>query len=313
MWTAHEWLRWQIILVIVGFNAVVIAGRHIEVTNGDTALMFGLAGFLAFGLFYRHVRHMEPIASSVIAVAQVTIFAAVVALASYVSRTFGRPLIDDVLYAMDHSIGFDWPTAYKSTMTKPVLMQWLIWAYNSTQIQIVLLTAVLGFLGATERLDKFLLAFFVSGVITLSLWSIYPSFGAATYVHAAGLENGLPDLSQIYSYVDPLMQLQSGQAAQIDASKVIGIIGAPSFHTVMSLLTVFALSGLGVWFWLAAGWNVLVIASIPVIGGHHIMDMIAGAAVTAASIAIANRVSARMKASPVEPIRVLQVRPVAAE
>jgi membrane-associated phospholipid phosphatase len=215
---------------------------------------------------------------------------------SYLALTFNRPLIDGLLYSIDQSLGFDWASAFKSLMSTPLLKHVLGLAYNSTQAQIVLLAAALGLAGQTERLDKFMLAFMTGGVMTICVWALYPSYGAATYVYSLGAAGGLPGLNAVFRFVEPQLALQSGQMTSVTLTELTGVVGAPSFHTVMALVTVYACSSLGKWFWPVAAWNILVVASVPVFGGHHVCDVIAGVAVAAAAIYIAEWMSARLAA-----------------
>jgi hypothetical protein len=297
MWTAHERLRWQIILALMAFDAVVALSSGIAIHGANLIFAAGFLAFLAFGVFYRFVRPIEHVASAVIALSQIAAFAVTLALTSYLALTFNRPLIDGLLYSMDQSLGFDWATAFKFLMSTPLLKHILGLAYNSTQAQIVLLAAALGLAGQTERLEKFMLAFMVGGVMTICLWALYPSYGAATYVYTLGAAGGLPGLNAVFRFVEPQLALQSGHLTSITLTELTGVVGAPSFHTVMSLVTVYACASLGKWFWPVAAWNVLVVASVPVFGGHHVCDVLAGAAVAVAAIYIAEWMAARLGAT----------------
>ena len=297
MWTAHERLRWRIILALVAFDAAVMLNKGIAVHGASLIFAAGFLAFLAFGVFYRFVRPIEQVASAVIALSQIAAFAVTLALTSYLALTFNRPLIDGLLYSIDQSLGFDWASAFKFSMTTPPLKYILALAYNSTQAQIVLLAAALAVAGQTERLDKFMLAFMTGGVMTICLWALYPSYGAATYVYSLGSAGGLPGLNAVFRFVEPQLALQSGHLTSITLTELTGVVGAPSFHTVMSLVTVYACASLGKWFWPVAAWNILVVASVPVFGGHHVCDVLAGAAVAVAAIYLAERMSQRLGAT----------------
>jgi hypothetical protein len=297
MWTAHERLRWQIILGLMAFDVAIILSNGIAVHGANPVFAAGFLAFLAFGVFYRFVRPIEPVAVAVIALSQIAVFAIALALTSYLALTFNRPLIDGVLYNIDQSLGFDWPSAFKFLMTTASLKHILALAYNSTQAQIILLAAALALAGQTQRLDRFMLAFMIGGVMTIALWALYPSYGAATYVFSMGAAGGLPHLNAVFRFVEPQLALQSGHLTSITLTELTGVVGAPSFHTVMSLVTVYACAGFGKWFWPVAAWNVLVVASVPVFGGHHVCDVLAGAAVAVAAICIAEWYSQRLGAS----------------
>jgi membrane-associated phospholipid phosphatase len=294
MWTAHERLRWRIILGVAAFNIAALLIFRISIEGSNLAYAAGFLGFLAFGLFYRFVRPMERVAVTVIALSQIAAFAVSLALASYMALNLDRPMIDGALFNIDQSLGFDWKTVFQRCMSIPAIKSLLIAAYNSTQVQIILLAAVLGLAGQTERLDKFLLSFVIGGVTTVSLWALFPSFGAATFLYSTGATSGLPHLDIVYNFVKPQMALQSGHMTGINLTELKGVVGAPSFHTVMALVTVRAVAGLGKWFWPVAAWNVFVVASVPVFGGHHLSDVLAGAAVAAFAIYAAERLAAHI-------------------
>ena len=298
MWTAHERLLWQILIAIAIFDAGIVLAHGISITGVDVVFLAGLLAFLTFGVFYRVVRGVEPAARCVIALTQVTVFAILLALASYVALTFDRPLIDSVLFDFDQTIGFNWPNAFVTVMSAPWLRYPLMIAYNSTQMQVILMAVALSLAGVTARQDKFLLSFLIGGVLSIAIWSLYPSFGAATFVYSTVASANLPHLDLVYNFVKPQLALRSGVLSSIDLSKMTGLVGAPSFHTVMALVTVRAVAGLGKWFWPVAAWNVLVLASIPVLGGHHVTDMIAGAVVAAVAIVVAEWIAAGMVEKP---------------
>ena len=68
-----------------------------------------------------------------------------------------------------------------------------------------------------------------------------------------------------------------------------GLIGFPSYHTVMAILTTYAVRGIRRLFWPVAIWNALVIIAVPVDGAHNICDVAAGMLVAWGSIAVAHR------------------------
>jgi membrane-associated phospholipid phosphatase len=78
-------------------------------------------------------------------------------------------------------------------------------------------------------------------------------------------------------------------AANIRFDEVLGLIGAPSFHTVMALLTVRSLWGVRWIGPISLIANGLVLLAVPADGGHHFIDAIAGAAVAVAAVLAARR------------------------
>lgn len=292
MWTPSEQLRWKFAAAVLLFDGLGCLFLGLAISPDVWLIFLEIAALAAFGLFYRIKRNEPRVAHTFISLAQLGLYTLALCVASYVIVRFNRPFIDDVLYHLDKLLGFDWFPAFVAANKMPWLSSIMITAYNSSPVQIVLITVFLGLTLATERLEKFLEAFMIGGVITLSLWAIYPSFGAATYAITAGLTNAMPGLADALPFVKPQLALLSGEMTTIEISKLQGIVGAPSFHTVMALVSVYAFKDRGIWFVLMAGWNIIVICSVPVFGCHHLIDVFAGAAVALTAIALAERLAA---------------------
>jgi len=60
----------------------------------------------------------------------------------------------------------------------------------------------------------------------------------------------------------------------------------PSFHTAMALTYIWGFRNTGPIGWGATLLNIVMLCAIPWIGGHYLVDMIAGAAVMLVSLAI---------------------------
>jgi membrane-associated phospholipid phosphatase len=64
-----------------------------------------------------------------------------------------------------------------------------------------------------------------------------------------------------------------------------GVICFPSFHTTMALASIYAFRRTGIIGICVAGINSAMLFAIPFVGGHYLVDMIAGAGVALVSIA----------------------------
>ena len=65
-----------------------------------------------------------------------------------------------------------------------------------------------------------------------------------------------------------------------------GIVTMPSYHTVMAVLLTYAFRGTGLVGYGIATLNAVMLISIPPIGGHYLVDVIAGAALALGAIAV---------------------------
>ena len=88
-------------------------------------------------------------------------------------------------------------------------------------------------------------------------------------------------------FLPAMKQLLAKQNLTFSASALTGVICFPSFHTLLALTCPWAVRRCGpLFFWSFAGLNLLMLFTIPFFGGHYLIDMIAGAGVFAAALAI---------------------------
>ena len=89
-------------------------------------------------------------------------------------------------------------------------------------------------------------------------------------------------------YAEHLWALRAGQLNSIGADQMLGLIAFPSFHSSLAVLAAYALYPIRFVGPLALALNVLVILSVPVQGGHHLVDIPAGVAVAVAAITVSS-------------------------
>ena len=198
---------------------------------------------------------------------------------------------DALLAGADRALGLDWWAYVVWLKSNPIVARITTLAYNSSTIQIVGAILLLGFTRRFEQLDRLSLAFMISAIVTIGAWCLFPSFGALPYRYAQGMTQ--PDFFLAMSKQDALelMSLHSGLVPQLRFDQLTGLIGCPSFHTVMAILTVHALRRVPFAGPLTAAVSVPVFLSIPADGGHHFVDMAAGGVVAAVAIALAGLVA----------------------
>jgi membrane-associated phospholipid phosphatase len=95
-----------------------------------------------------------------------------------------------------------------------------------------------------------------------------------------------------------LMTLRSGEPFQFLVTKSEGLVTFPSFHTALGLIIVYALRGM---IWLAipvAVVNALMTVGTLPEGGHHLSDVIGGAAIGLISIATIRAVLSYERGNP---------------
>jgi len=75
---------------------------------------------------------------------------------------------------------------------------------------------------------------------------------------------------------------------------VKGLVGFPSFHTAQAIIAIWYARRLKRFFYPFLVFNILVVASTPIQGGHHVVDVIGGLAVAAFAIWFASTAARRL-------------------
>lgn len=202
------------------------------------------------------------------------------AVFTYLMGTLRLPLLDENFAQMDAALGFYWMDWYNFLNAFPLANRMLEGIYIFCVFEIFISIILLSAIGKTERLDDFLWTCVISGLITSILSGVFPALGAFEYF---GVEldraKHLPDL----------LALRDGSITAFAFSKMQGIVTFPSYHTVLAILFIYIFRGIYLVFEVSVILNALMLISIPSMGGHYLVDMIAGGIVAAFAIYLVQR------------------------
>jgi len=195
---------------------------------------------------------------------------------SYLCMASSGPLADTWLLAADRALGFDWLGLYHRITLHPPLLHGMEWAYDSLIVQGFYITMFLGLRGDPREM-RALWRLSTIGCILCCLGAMAaPALGP---FHVFGLDDkGI--------FLPAVKQLLAKQDLHFAAASLTGVICFPSYHTVLALTCPYALRRTGVFFWIFAVLNLLMLFTIPFFGGHYLTDMIAGAGVFAVALRI---------------------------
>ncbi len=262
------------------------------------ARLYGLLVLLVVPLiagsaWYGRVRG-EPVLSALLAVAAfLIVFPAAASLLSYLLTTIAGPRIDAQLAAADQALGFDWPTLMALAARHPLVNQALGLLYVSVMPQTLVLLLALGWRRDLTALYGLSLALCFGAILTLAIWTAFPSFGAFSVFRLAPPVASKLGLVLGLDYAQGLVVMLKSGPGFISPRELRGIVGFPSYHTLQVLVLVWYARGLPRLRWIVLGLNLAVLPSIPVQGGHHLVDMLGGAAVTVAAVLLARAVLVR--------------------
>ena len=257
-----------------------------------SAMAIILAVVVAISLFYTYVRDTpdnrlgETLHEAALLVAA---WAPLGAL-SYLAAGLGLPYVDPQLAALDRALGFDWHAWRAFVHGAPGSEAALRIVYFSSFVQIYALVFVAGLAGLGDRVRELVALLIATGIVVVVLSGLFPAQSAWVHYDI--------DLHKAYHLAD--LSTLRGQAAQvIDVGRQTGIVTFPSYHTAISLILVWVTRGIAPLFWPALALNAGVLVAIPTEGGHYLVDMLAGAAITAlACLWIARRDRAAALARP---------------
>jgi membrane-associated phospholipid phosphatase len=220
-------------------------------------------------------------------------------LLTYSAGTSHFPYADTNLRAVGLAIGFDWLAYADAINDHAWLCRILSRAYDSFNLQFVLILAVLITAGKIKRLRIFLLAVFIALTLTCILFmflpavSAYGHFGAAAR-HLTNLYGGESDVHVLIleRHIAILEGLRDGSVRQVSAQTLTGLITFPSFHACAACLFMWGFWGVRDTRIAALILNLAMLAATPLFGAHYFVDLIGGATIAVVAIVASQRVFA---------------------
>lgn len=285
---------------VVLIDAVWIVCRHIQVdTRAYMLLLVAIVVLVIGSVVYNRVRIDREISALFAAAAFLIAFPAAACLFSYLATAIAGPRIDNALASVDHAMGFSWLDAMALAARHPFVTGVLRLSYNSIIPQTVFLTVALGWVRKSSQIYGMCIAMVVGTVLTISIWTAIPSFGAFSVFHLQTLVATRLGIADDSTYANQLALMLKHGPGFISPTDLRGVIACPSYHTVQALMMTWYARKLPYIRWIAVVLNASILPATIVHGGHHLIDVFAGAAVGAISIVLADvLVSAAQRARP---------------
>jgi membrane-associated phospholipid phosphatase len=257
---------------VIGLTGMSVPFELLAAMLGFPAFFLGL--HLLYG-FFRPVIRLSLLAGSL---ALLLAAACGASLIAHVGMRFRFPLQDRALAAADRFLGIDTPGLALAFAGFPQYSEPLARLYDTTVPAVFLAAIGLSLYGKAQRVWELVLGYSAGLFICCTVSVFLPA--TANFVHA-GLSAhelaGLPSGSGVF-HMKAVHYFRDGQAMLVDAGKFAGVVTFPSFHTMMALIVAYACRGCGPLSPLAWLWAGLIIVSTIPIGGHYVIDLIAGAA-----------------------------------
>jgi hypothetical protein len=263
---------------------------NIEIAPAGFAACAVFLGWLwLIGACFAYRLKQDAAAAAIFAVCTLLASAIMTLLLSHLALSLHRPRIDDQLAQLDRSLGIYWPGVMAWAAAHPHISVALSWVYLISGLQAAGVIAVLATSGRIAELERFCLVIVVSGLVTILLWMPFPSFGAITVY---GLSKDVA--ASVSPRLGPgdahgMIYLWQHGPGYITFVSTKGLVGFPSYHTAEAIISTWATHRVRWAFWPFVLFNIAVMISIPIHGGHHVVDMFGGIGVAAASITLAAR------------------------
>ena len=250
------------------------------VWGGLVSPVVGVAILLSISAFYTVARPMEDFAAVTFWTAVLIAFSAVAALSSYLFASLQFSFKDVYLAGFDQRFGFDWMALFDVAGSRPWIGSLMMPIYSLSLPLVAFTLIYLGLTGKLQRLELFVTSLIVACFVTIILsgpmvaigpyghfnvpMELVQEFGPAVTTQGSGS-----------TWLSHVMGLRDGSLRILDLSNSEGVITFPSFHTVMSVLMIFALRGYGWVSWVGGIINGLILLTVPLEGNHYFADMVA--------------------------------------
>jgi len=229
----------------------------------------------AIAYVYSYLRPNYLIASLALSFTEIVAVLLATGVLTYLCFTTNPKVYDAALSRIDMAMGFDWLVWMRWLDQQPILKPLLSFCYWSINYQMILAPFLLATRPNKLREYSYLIVvtLFICGTLSVFL----PAESAWAYYKVE---------SEVDAYHLPvLVELRSGKTKEILIGGTHGIITFPSFHVALALISIWVCRQIPWLFPITLVLNVGMILATPIIGGHHLIDVLVGLSITMTVIA----------------------------
>ncbi len=241
------------------------------------APIIGFFGGQKISNYYRYKRNEQKIADVIQGLTEILIYPFILCVLSYCAAYTGFELKTELMVKIDSILGFNWLQVYNNSLQHPILERVLFFAYSSMIPQCILATIIFSLFGNRAWLRIFINAFIILGIITILITVIVPAAEADGFfgVTQVVLINGYwtSDVPQASHFLNLNKQLLH----EIPLSNLAGLVTFPSFHAMTGIILTVCFYQIKWLRYPALILNSVLIAATPTVGGHYLVDTLAGA------------------------------------
>ncbi len=244
-------------------------------------------------LFYKYIRKdqkifyiLNKVLAIIISIVELVFYSLILCILSYAAAYYGLASQEKLFTTLDLSMKFNWSDHYTTVNSSVVLKHILYYPYISLMPQYIAAVTILHFFKKGEWLRIFINTFALLGIVTLIVSALLPAVEADVFfgVTKAFQNGGIWSVKELLQ-AEHFLNLNNKTMTAIPLSNLQGIVSFPSFHTIAGLILVICFSNIK---WLRFPFlvlNILLIAATPSIGGHYLVDTLAGAVIALVGMA----------------------------
>ncbi len=248
-----------------------------------------VVGLMSMGFAYRLSGRSGRIGAAAICAGLFIFFSLCLSMFNYQLLPLWREPIDVGLNAIDSMFGYSWPAVIEWSGNHPVFNSIVRFAYMSTIPQFAAIVVILGLTGRIKELHVLILSVTITATFTICFWGLFPSLGAKSLYDLPQAMEALAAPVVSTAYGDHMLAMAEQGPGLISPKEIKGLVAFPSYHIVLALTAVYAARRVRWIFPVYLVLNALILPGIYMHGGHHMVDLPAGALVAVLGIYLARK------------------------
>jgi hypothetical protein len=233
----------------------------------EILILLAAAGLAAISLVYARLREAPRLAGLAGTGCKLVLFTDAATVLDYILTGIVKlPLWDARFAAADRAMGLDWLGMYQWVTAHRAAFAVGNFVYFALGPEFLVLLLWLDLSGRHGRPVVLWRRFVVAASVTVVVGLVVPAVGAFVFFD-------LP-VAKVTDYVAQMAALRDGALRVIDLGDVQGLVVFPSFHAALAVIC--AAVAQGRWIVPVWGFNLLIVAASPAIGGHYFVDILAG-------------------------------------
>jgi membrane-associated phospholipid phosphatase len=284
----HKIIPYAVLVGVAAFAGGIVGLTSFHFGSGEVIPVCLLLAWILFSGLIAQRHGMTTVGRLLEAAALPSLVSMLFTLCLFELTAVSLPLADRWLAQSDEWLGFDFRSWLSFYQHYPAVLAPSAAVYNALTYQIFLLPMVLSIAGQHRAQWVLVNAWAVSLTLLALLYPLAPAAGP--FVHYGIVPHDLPGAPNLFVWDQGqvITDIQAGLRRNVGAAAV-GLVSIPSFHACGGALLMWASRRLVRLRLVLLPLNATMIGTAIVIGGHYLVDILAGLLLAGISIWAAER------------------------